>query len=234
MAPYRPTHINKRAYPGNANVVGPTTRATVGVTTTQCCVCNCTLCGAAQLTYTLGCRFLPTAYPCCHCCCCCSCTIYDRTVPGGMWKSSEQWEAKSVRDAWGDDNCVTGPQIGFCANSGTITGCTTDCKGFLISGTNWFVAPSCTQVATNWYSRNDAVTVANSLMGSLGWFVPSMGPLQNPGYTCRIYWDSYSATSYWSSEEFDASNGCFVRFTNGVADRFSKSNTIYVRAFRNG
>lgn len=230
MAPFRPIHLNKRSYPGNGSVIGPTTIPTVGVTTTQCSVCNCTLCGSASLTYTLGCRCLPTSYACCHCCCCCACTVCDRTVPSGMWKSSEQWEART-RDAWGDDTCITGPEIGFCANSGTITGGTTDCKGFLICGTNWFVAPSCTQLGTSWWCRDDAVTLANTCMGSCGWFVPNCSQLQNPGYSCRGYWDTYAGTWYWSSTDSGV-GGRTVCFNNGALGNGVKHRNYCVRAFR--
>jgi hypothetical protein len=47
MPPFRPANLNKRAYPGNASVIGPTCTATLGITTTQCCTFTTTAsCGA--------------------------------------------------------------------------------------------------------------------------------------------------------------------------------------------
>jgi len=76
--------------------------------------------------------------------------------------------------------------------------------GFLIckaSPVRWVVSPSSSEVSRNWYSRNDANTTAQSVSGCTGWFVPSCAQLQNPGYVCRTYWDSYTATSYYSNTE---------------------------------
>lgn len=216
MAPFRPTNINKRAYPGNANVVGPTCVPTLGITTTFCCTFQSTLCGPTCYTYTLGCRNLPISCSCCPCCCCCSCTVCDRIIGAGMWSQSEVLEASS-RCAWGDDICVTGSQIGFCGPSGTISGSTCDCRGFLICCTpsrKWFVAPSCTQVGRGWYQREDAVTTANSLMGACGWFVPDLTQVGNPGYSCRSFWDSYTG-SYWSSTQYSSHQAWRTNFSNG-------------------
>jgi hypothetical protein len=64
------------------------------------------------------------------------------------------------------------------------------------------------------------------------WFVPTVGQLQNPGYCCRTFWDSFSSASYWSSTDFNATNACSVGFTNGIASLSLKSNAFGVRAFR--
>jgi hypothetical protein len=87
-------------------------------------------------------------------------------------------------------------------------------------------------VSRNWYSRNDAVTLANSLMGSCGWFVPSVSQLQNPGSSCRIYWDSYSSTYYWSSTEHASNSACVVYVFNGLRHFSHKIHPKCVRAFR--
>lgn len=133
MPTFRPANLNKRAYPGNASVVGPTLTATVGFTTTTCCTCVSQICGACTETLSLGCRCGTICHPFCHCCCCCSCTVCARTTPSGRWKASEQYEAR-IRDAWGDSTCSNTAATGFCsACCGTCTTSGTDYKGFFIN-----------------------------------------------------------------------------------------------------
>jgi hypothetical protein len=109
--------------------------------------------------------------------------------------------------------------------------------GFLIccaSPTRWVVAPNTSEVIRTWYLRNDANTTAQQVSGCTGWFVPTVTQLQNPGYTCRTFWDSFSSTSYWSSTEFNSTHGCSVNFFNGIAGGGygGKASTSCVRAFR--
>ena len=102
--------------------------------------------------------------------------------------------------------------------------------GYLIcrsgGGTAWIVAPASSEVSRNWYSRNDAVTTATNCTSATGWFVPNVGQLQNPGYVCRTYWDSYSSGYYWSSTQY---NVCFAYINVGINN---KANTNCVRALR--
>lgn len=116
---------------------------------------------------------------------------------------------------------------------GRIENCqcaTVDCGGFFIccgpSTTKWFVAPSCTQVLRSWYNREDAVGVASACMGSCGWFVPTCGQLQNPGFSCRIYWDGCCSFTpggaifgiskdYWSSTAINGAQSWRVDFQTG-------------------
>jgi len=236
MAPFRPTYLNKRYYPGNASVVGPTCRATIGITTTQCCSCICTICGAQTATYVLGCRCMDSTYDCCQCCCCCSCTVCAPSIPGGKYSKWEQYEAAS-RNAWGPSICSTGAQIGFCANTGTTSGGTVDCKGFYVccgpSNNRWFVAPSCTEVRRSWLNSGQAVTVANSCMGSCGWFVPTIGQLTSAGYSCRSYWDSFPAGRMYWSNSYAFSERVWSMETNG-GGTYTRvwNNTYYIRTFR--
>jgi len=190
MAPFRPTNLNKRAYPGNAGVVGPDTRATVGYTTTTCCTCNCTLCGAANISWTLGCRNQPASYPCCACCCCCVCTVCTRAIPSGRYKSSEQYEARTRRDAWSASSCSNAAAIGFCGTPGTLTGCTVDCKGFYVVqyGSRILLAPSCTQQAVAPCVCCGPVTLANQCMGTCGWYIGDESTV-NAAHGNRGYWD---------------------------------------------
>ena len=108
--------------------------------------------------------------------------------------------------------------------------------GFLLcktAGVAWIVAPSCTQVGRTWTNRGDAITCANALSGHSGtWFIPTSTQLQNPGYCCRTYWDTFSSANYWSSTEIDATNACRVSFSNGAPDGNAKTGVECVRAFR--
>ena len=99
-------------------------------------------------------------------------------------------------------------------------------------GTRWIVAPNTTEVSRDWYCRDDAVTTAQANAACGDWFVPDIGQLQNPGYTCRTYWDSYSSTSYWSSTEFSSTYAWNVGFFSGLTFNCNKTNVRCVRAFR--
>ena len=239
MAPCKPTNLNKRAYPGNGSVIGPTTQPTCCPTSTTCNSFVSTLCGSLTINWTLGCRNQPTFCPCCQCCCCCTCTVCDRTIPSGMWKSSEQWDAKK-RDAWGPDTCSNTAPTGYTTNNGTISGSSIDCYGFLICNagptSKWFVAPSNTELSTTWYSRCDAASTPYSCYpdpsDGTGWFIPSCSQFLNPGVTCLSYWDSYAATRNWSDTEVDGSNAWVVFLPGGTTVSCSKSCTSYARAFR--
>ena len=100
-------------------------------------------------------------------------------------------------------------------------------------GIAWIVAPSCSEVSRTWHLRNDAVTTALACTaGATGWFVPTISQLQNPGYTCRTFWDSFSSTFYWSSTETTATDACLVFFNNGNSFISSKTSVYCVRAFR--
>jgi len=99
-------------------------------------------------------------------------------------------------------------------------------------GTVWVVAPNTTEVSRTWYCRNDANTTAQQVSGCTGWFVPTIGQLQNPGYVCRTYWDSYRSTNYWSSTENISTNAWYVTFSNGFTSFSGKTGACCVRAFR--
>ena len=109
--------------------------------------------------------------------------------------------------------------------------------GYLIccaGSTYWIVAPNTSEVSRNWYARNDANTTAQSVSGCTGWFVPTLGQLQNPGYACRTYWDSY-ASIYWSSTERNTNYAWPVSMSNGGGVYGSsglKTSANCVRAFR--
>jgi hypothetical protein len=101
------------------------------------------------------------------------------------------------------------------------------------AGTAWVVAPRCSEVSRNWCARDNAVVLAETCTGVVGgWFVPTRAQLQNPGYTCRTFWDSFSSAFYWSSTENSATGACNVNFNSGIAYSNGKTFTICVRAFR--
>lgn len=239
MAPFRPTNLNKKAYPGNANVIGPTVTASVGYTTTTCCstVNVCTACVCLGTDICLGCRYFGgCACPCCDACCSCPCTVCTRTIPSGMWSTSEQLEA-AQRDAWGSSTCSAGSATCLSSTNKGITCCSgviTDCKGYYVclsGATKWFVSPVCTEVTRAWASRNDAVTVSNSCMGSLGWFVPDCAQLKSV-FLCKTYYDCLAGT-FWSNSEWNANAAPHINDGGGGwVNSHNKGGGYKVRAFR--
>jgi hypothetical protein len=99
-------------------------------------------------------------------------------------------------------------------------------------GTAWIVSPAQTEVSRIWNSRNDAVRCSVEYTKHAGWFVPTIGQLQNPGYCCRSFWASVSSTNYWSSTECNVSHACCLNFASGVASNANKTTSYCVRAFR--
>ena len=108
--------------------------------------------------------------------------------------------------------------------------------GFLIckaGGVGWIVAPSSTQVTRTWDCRNDAVTTANANAACGDWFVPTVSQSQNPGYTCRIHWDSFNISHpYWTSTEQNTSHAFRMVGLNGTVFGTNKTSTLCIRAFR--
>jgi hypothetical protein len=120
-------------------------------------------------------------------------------------------------------------------------------------GTAWIVAPSCTQVTSQWAGGQYNSTLVgdkccisewaglNALMLQCGfnpsdWFVPSISVINNPGYVCRANWDvAPFSTYYWSSTECISTQAYLTNLTPGCGGCYgcSKANTNwYVRAFR--
>lgn len=111
--------------------------------------------------------------------------------------------------------------------------------GYLIcqsGGTHWIVSPISSEVSTNWYSRGAAVTAAQQVSGCTGWFIPESTVLQNPGYICRTFWDSFSSTQYWAnSTGSNGYRGTHVSMSTGNpygSPIYNKQLTFCVRAFR--
>ena len=108
--------------------------------------------------------------------------------------------------------------------------------GYLIccsSNNYWIVSPSSTEVARAWFSRNDAITTAQANAACGDWFIPSCTQLQNPGYTCRTYWDSFSSPSqYWSNTQRNAHTARSIYFNSGGSNDDDKPKANRIRAFR--
>lgn len=130
---------------------------------------------------------------------------------------------------------VTAPALGSSFGGGRLI-----CRS---GGVNWIVAPSSSQQYTSWHNRGSAISSAQSVSGCTGWFIPNIGQLQNPGFNCRGYWDSYSTNPcnrYWSNTDsvggahpiFAGIVACQVRFTHGQSTYIFKTQLYYVRAFR--
>ena len=100
------------------------------------------------------------------------------------------------------------------------------------AGVAWVVAPGSTEVSRNWYCRLDAATTAEANAACGDWFVPSVGQLMNPGYSCISYWDSYVASLYWSDSVPSAARAWVVNLSNGVHSRYHMTYSVNVRAFR--
>jgi hypothetical protein len=107
--------------------------------------------------------------------------------------------------------------------------------GFLIccaSPTRWVVSQSSSQISRNWYLRNDAITTAQQVSGCTGWFVPTISQLQNPGYTCKAFYDAGTSGTHWSSTEYNITHACCINLQFGFAARYGKAATMCIRAFR--
>ena len=108
-------------------------------------------------------------------------------------------------------------------------GGTSICKS---GGIVWIVAPNTTEVSRDWYNRADAVTTAEANAACGDWFIPSLGQLLNPGYSCRSYWDSYTSYYYWTDTSPSLNRAWIVIFSSGVHTRYHKTQDANVRAFR--
>jgi hypothetical protein len=107
-----------------------------------------------------------------------------------------------------------------------IEGGTLICKSSSIA---MIVSLSNTEVGRIWNGRGDGVTVANSLSGCTGWFVPTCSQLKNPGYSCSSFWENFKANEcYWSST---TNPGATHRAFTGEQSCY-KNATRCVRVFR--
>jgi len=124
--------------------------------------------------------------------------------------------------------------------SGCNVGCAVRGGGNVIyksGGIIWIVAPSTAQASSTWpmgYCNGDQGSTPNQaqrITGRSGWFIPDSVMLVT-AYACRSYWDTYSASCYWSSTERYTSGACNVSFFGGYATNSFKDCGLCVRPFR--
>jgi hypothetical protein len=104
--------------------------------------------------------------------------------------------------------------------------------GFLIcksSPTRWVVSPGSAEVSRTWYNISDANTRAQQVSSCTGWFVPTCGQLQNPGFVCAQYWD-YRSAQYWSSTQSPNTFCAILMLPQPHC--YSKTSSRCVRSFR--
>lgn len=135
-------------------------------------------------------------------------------IPSGFIKStSGDFVGLNTTGADSYSFTTAGPSLGQAYEGGYLI-----CQA---GGTRWVVSPSSAEVSRNWYDRANANTTAQAVSGCSGWFVPSCGQLQNPGYQCRTYWDAYTSARYWSNTP---DGGIFYAFS---VDMTNNSTTFY-------
>jgi hypothetical protein len=121
---------------------------------------------------------------------------------------------------------VTIPALGSSFQGGTLI-----CRS---GGVNWIVGPYETSVS--WNSLPSVVDNTTTITGCSGWFIPSCGQLQNPGYTCRTYWSMKVGPylGYWSStgSPFQGQCAYALQTSSGLMASRHKPQTCCVRAFR--
>lgn len=232
--PFRPNNLNKRLYPGNASVVGPTIQATLGITTTQCRTCTA-CCSACQFyPLTLGQRCSYCGCPCCQCVDACNCTVCTKNVPSGSWKISEQYSA-SVEGAWGVGSTSSNTPssfLCFTANSISNIANITDYFGNLYSGSvgsSGRVASPC-RLCVTWFNRANATT-GGGVLGGSGWYIPN-NTEHNTMRACRTYL-GFPPGFHWSDQEFDANRGSGAYLASASLDSRPKSYIKVSRAIRN-
>ena len=205
MAPFRPANLNKRAYPGNASVIGPTRVPSLGITTTACnssTVLCCTACVFCPITVGGRCT-------CCFCpiicaCCSCNCTTCVPSNLSGIWKSSEQYNAK-INCAWTTQtvSSSTSPTLLCCVTGQTCINVITDYYGtvYCISGSTKYIIAACRGFGT-WAGRNTAVNCAQNLGGS-GWGVLDF----TGGCNTLQPWNPQISGEFWLNTECDGNRG---------------------------
>jgi len=79
----------------------------------------------------------------------------------------------------------------------------------------------------------NTTAIINQVGGANGWFLPSRDELGTMYSNLYLYLvGDFSASSYWVSNEYSATNGCKVNFATGLFSSESKSSALRVRACR--
>ena len=108
--------------------------------------------------------------------------------------------------------------------------------GYLIcksSSVGWIASQIESRVVRSWANIADANTRAQAVSGCTGWFVPTCAQLQNPGYTCRTFWESTNeGSTFWSSTQFNSTHAFNVAMSNNSAVITTLASDNYVSSFR--
>lgn len=157
------------------------------------------------------------------------------------------------RRCFGGGSCGGIFKIGesYCGRKQNCNVALVDCGGFYycLDGTNkrWFVAPCCAEVSRCHFLKDDAITLANSCVGSCGWFIPDFSNLYN-GFSCRSYWDAYTSDWHWANDcgnaggpdawastvNFGSGQACGANAFYPTPERpiVGRGNVYRIRAFR--
>ena len=111
--------------------------------------------------------------------------------------------------------------------------------GFLIckaSPVRWVISPRSAEVSRTWYCRAETITYTESVTGCTGWFLPTCGQMENPGYACRSFWGPSPCLSpdsqYWTGSGYSPFSSWAFYMTNTQANMTNKASTYCIRAFR--
>jgi hypothetical protein len=243
MAPFRPTNINKRSYPGNGSVVGVTT-APYCTLDSSCTVYEChPFCDPVQCyPMTLGCCKSCCAQLCCNCYCSCTSTDYSAFVPAGMYKLTEQKTAVE-NNSW-VDTTVCGPASFIDVRDNGVTNVTNelDCCGwyFCCSGTQKYFATGgypksgySYGASYTWNDQGDEVTRSVTCFGFSGqWHNPDQAEGLG-SWDCRTYWTGQMLGMWTCELDTSGTAGCNINWCTGTTGAYNKGATYRrSRAFR--
>lgn len=98
-------------------------------------------------------------------------------------------------------------------------------------GTAWIASPPAACVRRPWTSRNDAVTLAQTVSGCTGWFVPTCAQFKTPIWPCRSYICSPGG-AYWTNSQFNATHAWIIYGPGPTLNELNFSRNYTVRSFR--
>lgn len=252
MGIFKPSRVNKREYPGNANVIGPTTVPSFSESTAYCCSSTNVTGSCIGPEPILGCCGTYCYCPCCDVCCRCLETTCTASVPSGMYGMREQYCARES-GAWGSGSTVScgAEECVSCSNVGTknVSGAVGNCYGFYVrcnGAEKIFLANNSTEAFTAWQGTSStsgwtAVSNANSSLGSHGWCIFNVSQA-GASWGGRSYWDTYVCCAsnsdpghYWTHTEFNSTHARNLNMRFGATNFFTRNNktdTNYSRAIR--
>ena len=227
MSVFRISKLNKREYPGNSNIIGPTVATTCSQSNTTCSSCV-NVCDACSRKAILGTQYVACTCACCDCLYRCTCTSITRTVPSGIWSITEQNEAKT-RDSWGDSSSCNTPSTFACIINRGHTCCSNiqnlNCTILCTNGSGRAVLAGA-QISVPWANRNNVL----GLNSGSGWFVAGWPQLASFA-TCR----QYAGIGFWTNctTGYPGGNYAFgISNYNGGTNYKAKYYTCPVRAFK--